>query len=58
MSSEIAKEIVDQIEHGQFDAAKGTINIGLKQAAADTVDMKRVEAQVDWMEAPVEATGE
>jgi len=59
MSSEIAKSIVDQIEQGQFEAARGSIGDGLKQSAADAVDMKRVNAQVDWMDNPTkEPTGE
>ena len=43
MSSEIAKQIVDQIQNGQLEAAKGSIGDGIKVAAADAVDMKRVE---------------
>ena len=58
MSSEIAKQIVDQIEAGQLEAAKGSIGDGIKKAAADAVEMKRVNAQVDWMDTPQEPTGE
>jgi|TARA_B110000444_G_scaffold94122_1_gene88964 hypothetical protein len=58
MSSEIAKQIVDQIDAGQLEAAKGSISDGIKKAAADSVDMRRVNAQVDWMDAPQEPTGE
>lgn len=46
----IAREIVDQIEQGSLNDAKETIFTGLKQKAADVVDMKRVEASVDWMD--------
>jgi hypothetical protein len=47
--SEIANKIVDQIEKGQLQDAKDSIFTGIKQKAADAVDMKRVEMQVDWM---------
>ena len=46
--SEISKKIVDQIESGKLTDAKDTINQGIKQKAADAVDMKRVEMSVDW----------
>jgi len=46
--SEISKKIVDQIESGKLNDAKDAINQGIKQKAADAVDMKRVEMQVDW----------
>lgn len=49
MSSEIAKEIVNSIEAGKLDAAKDQVFDGIKQKAAETIDMKRVEMQVDWM---------
>ena len=42
MSSEIAKQIVDQIEQGQLNDAKDSISQGIKQKAAEVVDMKRV----------------
>ena len=46
--SEISKQIVDQIESGQLNSAKETIFQGMKEKAADAVDMKRVEMSVDW----------
>ncbi len=46
--SEISKQIVDQIESGKLNDARETINQGIKQKAADAVDMKRVEMSVDW----------
>jgi hypothetical protein len=49
MSSEIAKTIVDQIANGKLDAAKESVFTGMKEKAAETVDMKRVEMQVDWV---------
>ena len=59
MSSEIAKQIVDQIETGQLNDAKDSISQGIKQKAAEVVDMKRVEMQVDWVEKQSkEPTGE
>lgn len=59
MSSEIAKQIVDQIEKGQLNDAKDSISQGIKQKAAEVVDMKRVEMQVDWINnEPNEPTGE
>ena len=47
--SEIAKQIVDQIESGKLQDAQDSIFKGIKQKAADQVDMKRVEMSVDWM---------
>ena len=41
--SEIAKQIVDSIESGKLEDAQDLINSGIKQKAADQVDMKRVE---------------
>ena len=59
MSSEIAKQIVDQIEQGQLNDAKDSISQGIKQKAAEVVDMKRVEMQVDGVDATsTEPTGE
>jgi len=46
--SEIAKQIVDQIESGKLQDAQDSIHQGIKQKAADQVDMKRVEMSVDW----------
>jgi hypothetical protein len=46
--SEIAKKIVDQIESGKLQDAQDSIHQGIKQKAADQVDMKRVEMSVDW----------
>ena len=59
MSSEISRQIVDQIEQGQLNDAKDSISQGIKQKAAEVVDMKRVEMQVDWVNnEPKEPTGE
>ncbi len=46
--NDIAKNIVDQIEAGQLNDAKDSIFDGIKQKAAEKVDMKRVEVSVDW----------
>ena len=46
--SEISKQIVDQIESGKLNDAKDSIFQGIKQKAAEKVDMKRVEMSVDW----------
>ena len=46
--SEIGKKIVDQIESGKLTDAKDSIQQGIKQKAAEIVDMKRVEMSVDW----------
>ncbi len=46
--SEISKQIVDQIESGKLNDAKDSNFQGIKQKAADAVDMKRVEMSVDW----------
>lgn len=48
--NDIAKEIVDQIEDGKMENAKETIFKGLHQKAAENIDMKRVETQVNWMD--------
>ena len=59
MSSEIAKEIVNSIEAGKLDTAKDQVFDGIKQKAAETIDMKRVEMQVDLMnKTQEEPTGE
>jgi len=47
--SDIANKIVDQIEAGKLQDAKDSIFDGIKAKAADVVDMKRVEMQVDWV---------
>jgi hypothetical protein len=46
--SDISKDIVDQITSGKLQDAKDSINQGIKQKAAEIVDMKRVEMSVDW----------
>ena len=55
---EISKQIVDEIEAGKLQDAKDSIFDGIKQKAAQTVDMKRVEAQVDWLKTEPETTEE
>jgi len=47
--SDIANKIVDQIEAGKLQDAKDSIFDGIKAKAAEVVDMKRVEMQVDWV---------
>ena len=39
---------MDQIESGKLTDAKDSIFQGMKEKAADAVDMKRVEMSVDW----------
>lgn len=56
--SEISKQIVDQIEKKEFADAKESIFQGLHKAAAEVVDMKRVQSQVDWMNKDEPTTGE
>jgi len=46
--SDTSREIVDQIESGKLQDAKDSIQQGIKQKAAELVDMKRVEMSVDW----------
>jgi len=46
--SDISKDIVNQIESGKLTDAKDSIQQGIKQKAAEIVDMKRVEMSVDW----------
>ena len=48
MSSEIAKEIVKNIVNGKLDHARDSINVGLQKSAADAVDMKRIDMQINW----------
>lgn len=57
MSSKIAREIVDSIEAGNLNDAKGQIHQGIKEKAAEAVDMKRVGLQVDWMSTTSEPQG-
>lgn len=47
--SEISKQIIDQIANKELADAKETIFQGLHKAAAEVVDMKRVEMSTDWM---------
>ena len=46
--SDISKDIVNQIESDKLTDAKDSIQQGIKQKAAEIVDMKRVEMSVDW----------
>ena len=48
--SEISDKIVDSIEAGKLEQAKREIFDGIKQKAAEVVDMKRVEKSVNWMD--------
>ena len=56
--TEIARKIVDEIEQGKLQDAKDSIFDGIREKAAQAVDMKRVEAQVDWMKNEPETTVE
>ena len=56
--TEIARKIVDEIEQGKLQDAKDSIFDGIKEKAAQAVDMKRVEAQVDWLKNEPETTVE
>ena len=58
MSSEIAKTIVDQIASMvNLMQRRNRFYGDGKEKAAETVDMKRVEMQVDWMNTPQEPRG-
>ena len=46
----ISDKIVDSIEAGKLEQAKGEIFDGIKEKAAEVVDMKRVEQSVNWMD--------
>ena len=48
--SKISDKIVDSIEAGKLEQAKGEIFDGNKEKAAEVVDMKRVEQSVNWMD--------
>ena len=54
MSEDISRKIVDEIEAGKLEQAKNSIFDGIKGKAAETVDMKRVEKSVNWLETPNE----
>lgn len=57
MSEEnISRKIVDGIEAGKLEQAKGDIFDGIKGKAAEVVDMKRVEASVNWTENQPDST--
>jgi len=45
---DINREIVDTIADGQLSDAQDLIKQGLMKKAGETVDMKRVEQQVNW----------
>ena len=48
--SKISDKIVDSIEAGKLEQAKGEIFDGIKEKAAEVVDMKRVEQSVNCMD--------
>ena len=48
--SKISDKIVDSIEAGKLEQAKGEIFEGIKEKAAEVVDMKRVEQSVNCMD--------
>ena len=50
--NDITRKVVDQIEQGQWNDAKDSAFEGIKQKAAEVVDMKRVEMQLDWINNP------
>lgn len=50
--NDLSRKVVDQIEQGQWNDAKDTVFDGIKQKAAEVVDMKRVEMQLDWINNP------
>jgi hypothetical protein len=45
---DINREIVDTIADGQLSDAQDLVKQGLMKKAGETVDMKRVEQQVNW----------
>ena len=47
---DISRKIVDEIEAGKLEQAKQSVFDGIKGKAAETVDMKRVEKSVSWMD--------
>jgi len=56
MSEDISRKIVDEIEAGKLEQAKNDIFDGIKQKAAEVVDMKRVETSVNWSQNETEET--
>ena len=57
MSEDISRKIVDGIEAaGKLEQAKNDIFDGIKQKAAEVVDMKRVETSVNWSQNETEET--
>jgi hypothetical protein len=52
--NDLSRKVVDQIEQGQWNDAKETAFDGIKQKAAEVVDMKRVEMQLDWINNPTQ----
>jgi|TARA_B100001245_G_scaffold115422_1_gene84598 hypothetical protein len=52
---DINREIVDTIADGQLSDAQDLIKQGLMKKAGETVDMKRVEQQVNWTDKQDEA---
>jgi hypothetical protein len=52
--NDVSRKVVDQIEQGQWNDAKETAFDGIKQKAAEVVDMKRVEMQLDWINNPTQ----
>ena len=56
MSEDISRKIDDGIEAGKLEQAKNDIFDGIKQKAAEVVDMKRVETSVNWSQNETEET--
>ena len=56
MSEDISRKIVDGIEAGKLEQVKNDIFDGIKQKAAEVVDMKRVETSVNWSQNETEET--
>ena len=56
--SDTSKKIVDAIHNGEMNDARDLVFQGMKEKAAEVVDMKRVETATNWMDKQEDNTEE
>ena len=56
--TDTSKKIVDEIHNGEMNDARDLVFQGMKEKAAEVVDMKRVETATNWMDKQEDNTEE
>tara|TARA_B100001113_G_C20747128_1_gene464988 strand:- start:51 stop:227 length:177 start_codon:yes stop_codon:yes gene_type:complete len=56
--TDTSKKIVDAIHNGEMNDARDLVFQGMKEKAAEVVDMKRVETSTTWMDKQEDNTEE